>query len=177
MGVCNIIRVVNRTMTGYTTGTANELTQDTDSTGTWTYAYDGEGNTISKRNTSTGEVWSFGYDNDNRMVTAKDVSGAGTTMTLATYIWDAMGNQIEEDVWTHSSGTTTVTRFGYDGDQVWADLRRSNALQTGYIRGDEVDQLFARIASEQRRLVPDRLAGLRAQPHGCHPHAAGHHRL
>ena len=26
----------NRTMTGYTTGQANELTQDTDSTGTWT---------------------------------------------------------------------------------------------------------------------------------------------
>ena len=45
-----------------------------------------------------------------------------------------------------ASGTTTVSRFGYDGDQVWADLSSSNALQTRYIRGDEVDQFFVRIS-------------------------------
>src|SRR5262249_45089349 len=33
-----------RTMTGYTTGTANELTKD----GTWTYSYDNEGNLTKK---------------------------------------------------------------------------------------------------------------------------------
>jgi RHS repeat-associated protein len=39
------------------------------------------------------------------------------------------------------------TRFGYDGDQVWADLSGTNGLQTRYLRGDAVDQLFARIGS------------------------------
>jgi len=104
------------------------------------------GSTISKRNTSTGELWTFGYDNDNRMLTAKDVSGAGATLTLATYTYDVFGNRIESDVWTQSSGTTTVTRFGYDGDQVWADLASNNSLQMRYLRGDEADQLFARIS-------------------------------
>src|SRR5579884_2171047 len=104
------------------------------------------GSTISKRNTSTGELWTFGYDNDNRMLTAKDVSGAGATLTLATYTYDVFGNRIESDVWTQSSGTTTVTRFGYDGDQVWADLASNNSLQMRYLRGDEADQLFGRIS-------------------------------
>src|SRR5207237_9115552 len=71
----------------------------------------------------------------------------GTVTTLATYVYDAVGNRIEKDVWTQSSGTTTVTRFGYDGGEVWVDLNSSNALQTRYIHGDAVDELFARVSS------------------------------
>jgi len=62
-------------------------------------------------------------------------------------IYDAFGNRLEKDVWTQASGTTTVSRFAYDGQNVWADVNGSNALQTRYLRGDMVDQLFARVVS------------------------------
>jgi RHS repeat-associated protein len=131
----------NRTMSGYQTGTANELKND----GTWTCTYDNEGNVTGKVNAS-GETWSYGYDNLNRMTWAKDVAGDGvTTLTLATYVYDARGNRIEKDVWTKSSNVTTVYRFAYDGQNVWARLSGTNVLQARYLQGDAVDQLFARI--------------------------------
>ena len=133
----------NRTMTGYVTGGGNELLND----GTWTYTYDKDGNTTQKKNTSTGETWSYTYDNRNHMISASDVSGTGTTLTMATYVYDALGNRLEKDVWTQASGTTTVTRFAYDGENVWADLNSSNALQTRYIDGNAADQLFARVSA------------------------------
>jgi hypothetical protein len=40
-----------------------------------------------------------------------------------------------------------VTRFAYDGSEVWADLSSGNALQTRYLYGQGVDQLFARLSS------------------------------
>ena len=60
----------NRTMTGYATGPANELTSD----GTWNYFYDKNGNLIGKMNISTGEVFSYGYDNRNRLISAQDTT-------------------------------------------------------------------------------------------------------
>ena len=100
-----------------------------------------------KKNTSTGETWSYTYDNRNHMISASDVSGTGTTLTMATYVYDALGNRLEKDVWTQTSGTTTVTRFAYDGENVWADLKSSNAVQTRYIDRNAADQLFARISA------------------------------
>ena len=67
-------------------------------------------------------------------------SSGGREASIADY-------RTEKDVWTQSSGTTTVTRFGYDGVEVWADLNGSNALQTHYMHGDAVDDIFARIGS------------------------------
>jgi RHS repeat-associated protein len=74
------------------------------------------------------------------------------------YKYDAFGNRVEKDVIV--SGVTTTQRYAYDGWnpdtpaglgnvkwEVFADLDGSNNLQTRYLRGDHVDQLFARIAS------------------------------
>ena len=134
----------NRTMTGYTTGSDNQITSD----GTWTYSYDNEGNLIKKTKGASAETWTYGYDNLNRMIWAKDsATDGGTVLSVATYVYDVFGNRVEEDIWTQSSGTTTVSRFAYDGQEVWADLNGSNALVTRYLRGDNVDQLFARISA------------------------------
>jgi RHS repeat-associated protein len=148
----------NRTMTGYQTGPGNQLTND----GTWTYTYDAEGN-LSQKSRATGETWSFSYDVWNHMVGAKDVSGTGTTLTLATYVYDAFGNRLESDVWTSSSGSTATTRFGYDGRSAWADLNSSNQLQTRRLYLDGVDQVFARISSggTVAWYLPDRLGSIR----------------
>jgi hypothetical protein len=70
----------------------------------------------------------------------------GTLLLQATYVYDAFGNRLEKDVWTQSTGTV-VTRFGYDGQDVWADINTQNNLVTRYLRGDHVDELFTRVAA------------------------------
>ena len=132
----------NRTMPGYTTGPANELTSD----GTWNYTYDKNGNLIGKANPVTSETWSYGYDNKNRLVSVQQTIG-GVVQMRATYVYDALGQRIEKDVWTQGSGSAVITRFAYDRGEIWADLDASNALQTRYVRGDRVLELLARIVS------------------------------
>jgi RHS repeat-associated protein len=144
-------------MSGYTTGSANELTSD----GVWNYAFDKNGNVISKTNISTGEVFNYGYDNKNRLVSAKDTTTGGVQMR-ATYVYDALGQRLEKDVWTQSSRSTTTTRFAYDRSEIWADLNASNALQTRYVRGDRVLELLARIVSGTAAwFLADRMGSVR----------------
>jgi RHS repeat-associated protein len=147
----------NRTMTGYATGPANEITGDPN----WSYFHDGNGNLIAKTNTS-GEVWAFGYDNRNRLVTAADSTGAGL-QTAATYIYDALGQCVQKAVWTQSGGSTVTTRFAYDKRRIWADLDGSSALVTRYLRGSRVLELLARVAGAGTAawLLADRLGTIR----------------
>jgi RHS repeat-associated protein len=134
----------NRTMTGYTTGPGNQLTND----GVWTYTYDAEGNLTKKSKGANAETWTFAYDNHNHVVCAKDsASDGGTVLTLATYVYDSLENRQEKDVWTSASNSVTITRFSYDGEQVWADRDGTNTLVARYLHGDQVDELFARINS------------------------------
>jgi YD repeat-containing protein len=151
----------NRTNTGYVTGSENQLTADA----TYSYTYDAEGNQITKTSKSTLEQWTFGYDNLNHMTSAIDKNSSGVTLTYATYVYDVFGNRIEKDVWTQSGGSTTTTRMGYDGCNIWADLNGSNLLQTRYLRGDEIDQLIARIVATGTPTawwyLPDRLGSIR----------------
>jgi RHS repeat-associated protein len=71
---------------------------------------------------------------------------------------DAFGNRIEEDVYAGGMGPPTTTRFAYDGwnphkagaigtsgFDVWADLNGDSTLQTRYLHGDGVNQVFAAI--------------------------------
>ena len=142
----------NRTGGGNTTGTDNQLTTD----GTWNFTYDNEGNLTQAVRISDGLTWTYSYDNENHLTGAQETSGS-TLLQQATYVFDALDNRSEKDTWTQSSGTTT-TRFAYNesqdggaglqpaqGGALWADLNGSNALQTRYLRGDALDQLFARI--------------------------------
>jgi RHS repeat-associated protein len=138
--------------TGDVIGTDNELM----SNGVWSYTYDASGNLTEKVNISTGETWTYKYDNGNDLIQAVDTTMSGTTTSL--YDYDVFGNRIEEQVVT--SSTTTTTKYvldswnpataggtGNSGTEVWADLTSSNTLQTVYLRGDVVDQLFGRISS------------------------------
>jgi RHS repeat-associated protein len=139
--------VGNRTMSGYTTGTGNRLTSD----GTWTYSYDDEGNLTKKSKGANAETWTYGYDHDNRMTWAeKRATDGGTLQLRADYKYDALGNRIEVDVDPDGAGMqgTTVTRYGYDGGNVWADLDGSNALVTRRLYLDGPDQVVARIAAD-----------------------------
>jgi RHS repeat-associated protein len=136
----------NRTMTGYATGSANEMTND----GTFTYTYDSEGNLTQKSKGTNLETWYYGYDSLNRLTSVRKTSDGTTNQVTATYTYDVYGDRIEQDEWVKpgsGNGVTTVTRFAYDGTNVWADLNSSNALTMRRLYLDGVDQPFARIDS------------------------------
>jgi VCBS repeat-containing protein len=124
----------NRTMAGYVTGGANELTAD----GVWTYTYDKNGNLTQKA--KVGETVTYTYDVRNRLVGAQDTT-TGLQMQ-ATYVYDALG-RIEKDVWQLSTSSVATTRFLYDRSEIWADLNQNNALAARYLRGDRVLALLA----------------------------------
>ena len=119
------------------------------------------GNETSKVNIATGDTWTYGYDNANE-ITSEVETLDGVTEQSIDYKYDALGNRIEQDVTV--SGTTTTTRYAYDdwstdldpfgnaptytgnsNSNVWADLDGSNNLLTDYMRGNAIDQLFARV--------------------------------
>jgi RHS repeat-associated protein len=140
----------NRTNTGYTTGTGNQLTSD----GTWNYTFDNEGNVTQKTNISSGYYWKYSYDNLNHLTEADYYSNLNVLQQKLVFLYDVFGNRIEKDVAV--GGNTTVLRFFMDGWnpgkapgvgnenwEVWVDVSNSQ-LQTRYIHGDLVSQLFAR---------------------------------
>jgi RHS repeat-associated protein len=151
----------NRTMAGYSTGTGNELLND----GTWTYTYDHGGQMTEKSMGTSATTWYYSYNNAGQMISAIEDSQptGGTLLAQATFVYDAMGNRVEQDEYTQSSGLTTVTRFAYDGPNVWADLNGSNQLQMRrfYLAG--VDQVFARADSTGNTAwyLSDRLGSIR----------------
>jgi RHS repeat-associated protein len=152
----------NRTNAGYTTGSANQLTSD----GVWTYTYDAEGNLTKKSKGALAETWTYGYDTRNELTSAKHSATDGGAVNLEVdYKYDAWGNRVEKDYYlTGPNGSETITRFSYDGWKtgpqkgfvglenfdIWADLdgNNGNALQTRYLRGNVIDQLFARLVSD-----------------------------
>jgi RHS repeat-associated protein len=133
----------NRTMAGYSTGAGNQLLND----GTWTYTYDAEGNMTKKSKGASAETWLYTYDNRNHMTGAKrETTDNGILLMQATYVYDAMSNRIEKDVWSSSTGLTTA-RYGYDSQNAWVDLNGSNGLQMRRMYLEGVDQVFARVNS------------------------------
>ncbi len=144
----------NRTMTGYTTGTGNELSASPG----YTYTYDNEGNLTGQTNTSTHVVTTYTYDNRNRLT---EVTTGGTV--VATYTYDALDRRIGID----DNGTQTWTV--YDGNNPYADFNGSGTLKQRYIfgpgvvNGAVVDQILARTSSggSTAWYLPDKLGSVR----------------
>src|SRR5207237_402547 len=106
--------------------------------------YDGEGNRVKKTKGMNAETWTYGYDHRNKLIWAEQrATDGGALLQRVDFKYDVFGNRIEKDV--TAGGTTTVSRFAYDGADVWADLDGNNRLKTRYLRGDLVDQVFARM--------------------------------
>src|SRR5262249_36406074 len=92
------------------------------------------------------ETWYLGYDNRNRLTSVRETSDGTTNLLTVTYTYDALDHRVQEDKWKSGVGSTT-TRFGWDRDQVWADLNGSNVVQTRYVYGDGTDQLLVRMGA------------------------------
>ncbi len=154
----------NRNTTGYGHGPGNRLL--TDSQG-WSYKYDGEGNRTTKSLGLTTYTYLYGYDHNNQMVWAerRTAEAGGTLLMRADYKYDVFGRRIEAAVDPDGDGPsgTSVTRFAWDGAALWADLDSGLNVQTRYVHGDMVDQLFARVsgAGVVEWYLTDRLGSVR----------------
>ncbi len=142
-------------------GQDNQILND----GTWSYTYDADGNLIEKAGDSGGPehgiTWTYTYNNANQMTSAVEVQGS-STLASVTYTYDSLGNRIEED---YTSGSSTqVTRFAYDGQNVWADLDGSNNLITRRLFLSTVDSVTARVSANGivAWYLTDRLGSVRA---------------
>ena len=140
-------------------GPDNEMLSD----GTWDYSYNADGNLVGKTELVTGGTlgWTYSYDQKNELLSATEYLNTGTGGNVVQeaeyYKYDAYGNRIETDVQQVGTTTLQVNRYALDGwnpakgqgvgnenFDVWADLNGSGTLQARYVRGDQVDQLFAR---------------------------------
>ncbi len=152
----------NRNGAGDVIGPGNQLLSD----GVWNYTYDAAGNLIQKVGVSPGPdknlTWTYTYDNLNALTSAVETT-SGTATTTVVYDYDALGNRIEEDA-TINGARTQVTRFAYDGQNVWADLNGSNTLVTRRLFLNAVDEVIARISSggTVAWYLTDRLGSVRA---------------
>ena len=137
----------NRTMTGYSTGTGNELLNSPGHT----YTYDNEGNLLSDNNGTT--ITTYTYDYRNRLTSVK----VGGTV-VATYTYDALNRRIG----FKDNGTQTWTV--YDGQNPYADFNGSGTLLTRYVSdpGPRRDP-GANLLRRHHRLVPQGPARLRAR--------------
>ncbi len=164
----------NRNNEGWDTGAGNRLTSD----GTWDYTYDDEGNLTKKERISDGLTWNYGYDQKNQLTRVeRHTTDEGYLELSADYGYDPHGNRIEESLDNdgEGGGGATVTRFAYDGWKntnqhlvgnenwdVWADLDGGSSLTTRYLRGDVIDQIFARQDSGTTHwTLTDRLGSVR----------------
>jgi len=116
-------RTTSHLSSSYSYQPFNRLT----STTTATYAYDSNGNMLTK--TDSGGTRTFGWDSDNRL--KQVVLPGGLTVS---YKYDALGRRIQR-----TTSTGADERFVYDGQDVLLDLNSSLAVVTSYINGLGID--------------------------------------
>jgi YD repeat-containing protein len=124
----------NRDTTGYTVGTGNELTN---SPGV-TYTYDNDGNMLTATTSSGTTTYTYDYQNQLTNVEANGVM-------VATYTYNALGQRIG----IKDNGTQTWTVYnGNSADaNPYADFSSSGSLQTRYLDGLAVDQIYGQTSS------------------------------
>ncbi len=124
----------NRNTSGYATGAGNQTTSD----GTYTYAYDAEGNLVSRTAIAGGNTTTYSWDTRNRLTSVVQTVGGTTTTTAYTY--DALNRLIKVAV----NGTTTRETL-YDGQTPLLDFNASGAVTARYLSvPGAIDELLAR---------------------------------
>jgi YD repeat-containing protein len=133
----------NRTMAGHTVIANNRLSTD----GVYNYAYDNEGNLLSRTNISDSTSEEYAWDHRNRLVkvTFKDSMGA-TTKTVE-HAYDVYNRWVRRTVDLDGPGGSdpTDTIFAYDGYNPVLQFDGSSAddIDHRYLFGPAVDQILA----------------------------------
>jgi RHS repeat-associated protein len=146
----------NRTITGYSTGTGNELMSD----GTYNYTYDNEGNQVTKTAIATGNETIYTYDFRNRLVEVDQVV-SGVRSVVAQYTYDALDRRIA----TSDGGAAIWTVYDGMSAQPLIDFNGSGNVAARYVQGPSpvgVDEVLARDTPSGgvAWYLPDRLGTL-----------------
>ncbi len=124
----------NRTMTGYQTGTGNELLSD----GTYNYTYDKDGNTTLQTNITTGYVTYYSWDYRNRLTEVKQEDNHGNVLNDEKFTYDVNDNRIGvslngvQQLWTVYDGKNPYIDFDGSGTLTQRYLTNPNALSQFY---------------------------------------------
>ncbi|MEW6170107.1 MAG: hypothetical protein AB1472_00890 [Candidatus Omnitrophota bacterium] len=107
--------VGNRNPASFVYDAASRLLDD----GTYTYAYDDNGNLITKTNKSNpSDVTTYDYNSENQLVTVN------STQYTVNYTYDGLGRRIEKNI------NGAITRYVYDNEDILAgydDRKRRRA--------------------------------------------------
>ena len=77
----------------------------------------------------------------NRISANEDADGAGAGSAVMTH-FALEGSKVKQNAWQEKASFTNTENW-----DIWADLDGSNNLKTRYVRGNAVDELFARVSS------------------------------
>jgi RHS repeat-associated protein len=129
----------NQTAAGDSTGTDNQLTSD----GTYDYAYDADGNLITKTTIATGATENFTWDYRNRLTEITYKNSAGTITGTVQYTYDPLNRRISQTV-TNGSGTVTLNEhYIYDGNALVLVLDGSGNVTHTFLNGPAANQPLA----------------------------------
>jgi len=134
---------------GYDTDDGNRLLSD----GTFTYAYDDEGNMNRRTDIATGDYRTFTWDHRNRLIAVVDHDSAGTETQRVEFAYDAFDRRIAKAVDTDVTDgvDAAITNFVYDREDVILDFVDDDgvgganppALDKRYLHGPAIDQILA----------------------------------
>src|SRR5208283_3423301 len=128
----------NRTMTGYQTGTDNELLSD----GTYTYTYNANGQLATKTDQS-GNVWTYTWDNRGRLVEVVETNSLNQQVMTEQLIYDVNNNLIGTILngtaqnWTVWVGQNPYLELNGTGNLVARDITDPRT----------VDRFFAQVSA------------------------------
>jgi RHS repeat-associated protein len=135
----------NRTMAGYTVGDNNQVTSD----GTHNYAYDDEGNLLTKTTIATSAKEEYTWDYRNRLTKVTFKDGSNNVLKTVDYAYDVFDRLIRRTYDSDGPGAASPTDqfFSFMGDSIDPALQFEGAsasdLSHRYLWGDLVDQLLA----------------------------------
>ena len=101
----------NRTNTGYTTGTNNQLTSD----GTFNYTYDHEGNRVSRTRissaTASDYITDYSYDYRNRLTDVNYYNNSSVLTKHVHYVYDVYDHLIGTEIDATGSGSYSSSEW------------------------------------------------------------------
>ncbi len=130
----------NRTSTSLSTGANNELSSD----GTYDYAYDADGNLITKTTIATGATENFSWDYRNRLTDITYKTSGGTTTEHIHFTYDVFNRRIGQQIDSDGDGTYDSTeRYVYDGNSLVLVLNSSGSVTHTFLNGPGANQVLA----------------------------------
>jgi RHS repeat-associated protein len=134
----------NRTMTGYSTGTNNQLSSD----GTYNYTYDDEGNRLTKTNISTGDKEEYTWDWRNRLTNVTFKDSNDNVVNTVDYAYDFLNQLIRRTLDDDGAGPNAATDefFSNQGGQITLQFGGSTASNLSHRfvwNPAAIDQLLA----------------------------------